>query len=135
MLHERLADSLRRAAVNLAGEQQWVERGAEIVHDHIADDPAFSGPGIDLDLCDMSAVGVGCLRWRERIGGGETTSRTWPLRKGSKRDYAIGPANAHRPAANLEIIHARFERFGGQPLEAIGKFFSGTSERGATARD
>jgi hypothetical protein len=135
VFHKRLADALCRAAVNLPGEQQRVERSAEIVHDHIADNPAFSGARIDLDLCDMSAVGVRRLRWCERMGGGETTPSIWPLRKGSKRDQAICAANPHCPAGDLEVVRAYFERFGGQSLEVIGKLFSGASERGATARD
>ena len=38
VLHQRLADALHRAAMHLAGEQQRIERHAEIVDHHIVDD-------------------------------------------------------------------------------------------------
>ena len=39
---------------------------------------------IDLDLCDMGAIGVSRLRWCERVGGGETTPDVWTQRKSSE---------------------------------------------------
>src|SRR2546427_7177065 len=38
LLHQRLAYTLHGAAMNLAGEQQRIERDAEIVDDHVVDD-------------------------------------------------------------------------------------------------
>ena len=51
--------------MNLAGEQQRIQRHPEIVDDHILDDHDDAGGGVDLDLADMGAVRIGA------IGAGE----------------------------------------------------------------
>jgi hypothetical protein len=84
VLHQRLADPLCGAAVNLAGEQHRVKCGAEIVDDNVVKDPSFSGCRIDLDLRDMGAIRVSCLWWRERVSRGETIPGIWTLRQRSK---------------------------------------------------
>ena len=56
VFHQRLADALHGAAVHLAGEQQRIERGAEIVDHDVVQDRGRAGVGIDLDFRDMRAV-------------------------------------------------------------------------------
>ena len=69
LLHQRLADALHRAAMHLAGEQQRIERHAEIVDDDVVDDLDDAGGGIDLDLREMGAVRIGA------VGAGEGRAR------------------------------------------------------------
>ena len=64
-LHQRLADALRDAAVDLARQQQGIEGKAEVVDDRVADDRRLAGFGIDLDLAGMGAVRIGGARRRE----------------------------------------------------------------------
>src|SRR6185437_10090879 len=59
LLHQGLADALHRAAMNLAGQQHWIERHTKIVDDDVVDHLDDAGGGIDLDLGDMGAVGIG----------------------------------------------------------------------------
>src|SRR4051794_13773064 len=51
--------------MDLAGEQQWIQRHPEIVDDDVVDDLDEAGGGIDLDLGEMGAVRVGA------VGAGE----------------------------------------------------------------
>ena len=66
VLAERLADALRGAAMHLAGQQQRIERRAEVVDHHVIDDAGRTGLWIDLDLGEMGAVGIGRFRRGER---------------------------------------------------------------------
>ena len=67
VLHQRLPDALGAAAMDLAGEQQWIERHADIVHHHIVDEMHGAGVGIDLDLGEMRAIGIGGSQGRKRV--------------------------------------------------------------------
>ena len=49
---------LDRTTVDLAREQQWIKRRAEIVDHDVSDDACFAGVGIDLDLSDVRAVRI-----------------------------------------------------------------------------
>ena len=66
LLHQRLADALHRAAMDLAGEQQRIERHAEIVDDDVVDDLDDAGRRIDLDFGEMGAVRIGAVGLRRR---------------------------------------------------------------------
>ena len=57
-LHQRLADALHRAAMHLAGEQQRIERGAEIIDHDVVQDRRRAGVRIDLDLGDVRAIRI-----------------------------------------------------------------------------
>ena len=63
MLHQRLAEALRDAAVDLAAHDHRVEHAAEIVDHEIAVDHDFAGLRIDLQLAHVRAV-----RMVRRIG-------------------------------------------------------------------
>ena len=56
MLGKRLADALGDTAADLALECQFIDDGADIVDDDIAQRLGRAGFGIDLDLADMAAV-------------------------------------------------------------------------------
>jgi len=56
MLGEGLADALCHPAMDLAFERQFIDDGADIVDDDIAQRLGRAGFGIDLDLADMAAV-------------------------------------------------------------------------------
>ncbi len=61
LFHQCLAQPLRDAAVDLALEADRVHHRADIVDDDVADDLERTGIGVDLDLADMAAVGVGVV--------------------------------------------------------------------------
>ena len=61
------ADALRDAAMDLARQQQRIQREAEIIDDGVADDRRDPRLGIDFDFADMRAVGIGRVRRHERI--------------------------------------------------------------------
>ena len=114
LLHQGLADPLHRAAMNLAGEQQRIERHAEIVDDDVIDDPDDAGGRIDLDFGQMRAVGIGAVGAGEGRAGVQLR-RIDAGRFGQigKADRAIGAGDPHDAVADLEIAGAGFQRFGG----------------------
>ncbi len=57
MLAQRLADALRDAAVDLAVDDERIDRAADVVDRRVFDDLDHAGVGIDLHLADMRAVG------------------------------------------------------------------------------
>src|SRR6516164_11604274 len=113
MLHERLTEPLCSSAVDLPGQQQWIERRAKIIHHNVIKDARFSGCWVDLDFGNVSAIWVGRLRRRERISRRQSCHAIWTLRKRGEGDFTIGPGNANRAVRNLKIIRTRFERFAG----------------------
>src|SRR4051794_11033256 len=56
-LIQRLADALRDATMDLAGDQHRVHGDTDIVDGGVAHDAGDAGLGIDLDFTDMGAVG------------------------------------------------------------------------------
>ena len=100
LFHQRLADALHRAAMHLAGEQQRIERGAEIVDDDVADDLGRAGVRIDLDLGDMGAVRIGRRLGAEFLRRA-TASPASPRMRGEigKRDDAVGAGHRTAPSA------------------------------------
>ena len=57
--HQRLADALNDAAVQLAGDDQRIDDGAEVVDAGVFHQFGHAGVGIDLDLGDVAAIGKG----------------------------------------------------------------------------
>ena len=66
LLHQDLAEALGDAAMDLALEPDRVDHRADIVDHGVAIDVDVAGLGIDLDLADMAAVGIGVLLGRRR---------------------------------------------------------------------
>ena len=44
--------------MDLAREQQWIKRRAEIIDNNVSHNACFAGVGIDLDLSNMRAVRI-----------------------------------------------------------------------------
>jgi hypothetical protein len=61
LLHQGLAQPLRDAAMDLALEADRVHYGADVVDDDVADDLQRAGIGVDLNLTDMAAIGIGVV--------------------------------------------------------------------------
>ena len=84
--------------MHLAGEQQRIERDAEIVDDDVIHDLDDAGGGIDLDFRQMGAVRVGAIGAREgRAGvelGGIDAGR---LARSAKLKYRSVPRSAPCP--------------------------------------
>ena len=57
LLHQRLAQPLRHAAVDLALQSDRVHHRADIVDHDVADDLQRAGIGVDFDLADVAAIG------------------------------------------------------------------------------
>ena len=57
LFHQRLADTLRDAAMQLAGDDHRIDNGAEIIDAAVAHDLDHAGLRIDLDFGDVTAVG------------------------------------------------------------------------------
>ena len=100
--------------MHLAGEQQRIERRAEVVDHHVVQDARRAGLRIDLDLGEMGAVGIGRLLRREGVlGRKRAAARRRTAGELGERDHAIGAGHAHRAVGDLEIARRRFERIGG----------------------
>ena len=57
LLHQCLADALRHAAMQLAGDDHRIDYRAEIIDGEIAHDSHDAGLGIDFHFRDMAAIG------------------------------------------------------------------------------
>ena len=57
-LHERLADSLDDAAVQLTLDDQRVDDGAEIIDRDVFHHLDHAGLGVELDFADVASVGI-----------------------------------------------------------------------------
>src|SRR5665213_4325089 len=106
--------------MDLAGEQQRIERHPEIVDDDVVRDSDETGSRIDLDLGDVGTVRKGA------VGAGECRARAQLRRIGArppgqigKTDRAIGAGDPHGAVADLQIANAGFQRLGGD-LPQIG---------------
>ena len=71
MFEQRLADALRDAAMDLAVDDQRIDRAADVVDRDIIDQRHFSRIGIDLDFADMRAIGVARVEHGLVAGGVE----------------------------------------------------------------
>src|SRR6516165_11198752 len=68
LLHQSLAQPLRDAAMDLALKADRVHHRADVVDDDVADDFQRTGLGVDLDLADMAAIGIGVVVGGESAG-------------------------------------------------------------------
>ena len=123
-------------AVDLAGEQQRVQRHAEVIDDDVVDDFRRARRGIDLDLGDVGAIRIGRLLGHELVVGRELVLRNVrTLREIGKGDDAVGAGDAHSAVGDLEVVHARLERVGGELFQVIAKRLCRFYERRAGAGD
>jgi hypothetical protein len=122
--------------MNLAGEQQRIQRHPEIVDDDVVDDLDDAGGGIDLDFGEMGAVRVGA------VGAGEGRACVQlrgidarPLGEIGKGDRAVGAGDPHDTVADLEIAGAGFQRFGGDLPQVLAEFAGRALDADAAGRN
>ena len=108
VLHQRLADPLDDAAMELAVDQQRVDHVPDIVDRGIAHEVDRAGLLVDLDLADVAAVGIGARAAREGAGleqsglapGGSRAARRRPARSSARSTALSVPATMNRPPSN-----------------------------------
>ena len=120
-----MADALGHAAVDLPGQEQRVERDAEIIDHDIGDDLRGAGVGIDLDLGKMRAVGERRGFGHESIIGRQFLLRARAAGEIGERDGAVGTDDPYDAVGDFEIARRGFEHVGGNRLEIVGKFLGG----------
>ena len=116
LLHQRLAGALGDAAMGLAVQDQRVHRAADIVDRGVAVDPHHAGLGIDLDLADMPAVGIGADPAVDVTGIGD---RPVCRRELDQPDAAVGARHREAAVGEGDIGLAGLELLG-RELCALG---------------
>ena len=132
-LHQRLADALRDPAMHLAGEQQRIERDAEVVDHDIADDRGHAGVGIDLDLGDVRAVRIG-RRLGARIRPPRSACSGVALgcaARSAKEIDAVGAGDAHGAVGDLEVAAAASSSSAASSLSCSASVLRGAVDRHA----
>ena len=122
--------------MDLACEQQRVERRAEIVDDDVVDDFDDAGRRIDLDFGEMGAVRVGAVGLGE--GRGSLQLRgigAGALGEIGKADRAVCAGDPDPAVADLEIARARLQRFGRQFLQLVAEIEGGALDADAAGRN
>ena len=119
LFHQRLADALHHAAVQLAFDDQRIDDGAEIVDAGIFGDLDDAGFRIDLDFGDMAAVGIGRgagsvadmgdVEGLRRVGR-RLRAVVQFLRQIHDRDRAVGADDGEVAVIEGDVGRRRFER-------------------------
>ena len=116
-LHQRLADALRDAAMQLAFDDHRVDDGAEVADAGVAHDPRHAGVRIDLDFRDMAAIGEGRRRVLggvidvERIGHAlRHLALAQPLRQFHDADRAVGAGDGEAAVAEFDVAFGGFHQ-------------------------
>ncbi len=144
LLHQRLAQPLRDAAMDLALQAERVDHRADIVDHDVARDVERTGIGVDLDLANMAAIGIGVVVGREGAGlvqpGFEARRQAAGL---ERRLGDLGDADAPVGAGDREVAAivadreldvdiGRFEQMGGDAF-ALGDDLVGGEPQGRAA--
>src|SRR5262249_43542326 len=108
-LIQRLADALRHAAMDLAGDQHRVHGDADIVDRGVAHDARDAGLRIDLDLTDMRAVRPA---WAVDLTFGIDAQLGAPflLGKTEQADARVGAAHGEHAAVIFDVLDRGLER-------------------------
>ena len=124
LLVEGIADALRDAAVDLAGEDQRIDDGAAIVHDDVFEHLEREGLRIDLDDHGVHAARGGAARRAEilrrfeaRLGAGthRAAHRIGLERQRAELDRLAGNADDRDLAVgDFQILLGAFEMLGGE---------------------
>ena len=112
--------------MGLAVQDQRIHRAADIVDRGVAVDPGDAGLGIDLDLADMPAVGIGA---DPAVDIGLVGDRPALGRQRQKADAAVGAGDGEAAVGEDDVCLGRFELLGGE-LAALGD----DAERGLVDR-
>ena len=122
--------------MHLAGEQQRIERHAEIVDDHVVDDLDDAGRRIDLDFGQMRAVRIGAVGLREgRAGIQLRRIDARAFGEIGEADGAVGAGDPHDAVADLEVADAGFQRFGRDLLQLVAEVAGGAFDADAAGRN
>ncbi len=122
--------------MDLAGQQQRIQRHPEIVDDDILDDFDDAGGGIDLHLGEVGAVGIGAVGAGKGRGGLQLRRiDARPLRQIGEAYGAVGAGNPHDAIADLEVADAGFQRLGGDLLQIRPQCAGGALDADAAGRD
>src|SRR5439155_3118547 len=114
LLHQSLAQPLRDAAMDLALEADRVHHRADVVDDDVADDLQRAGIGVDLNLTDMAAIGIGVVVGGEGAGLVEAAFEAWRQAAGLERGLGdVGDVDAAVGAGDREIAVGEFYVGGG----------------------
>ena len=110
--------------MDLPRKQQRIEGKSEVVDNRIADDGGYARIGIDLDLAGVSAVWIGRVRRRERLGRAQfRRGRARKRRDLRIRDRAVGSGDAHLAVRDFEIGDRRLQLVGRQFLQRARQGF------------
>ena len=114
-LHQRLADALHRAAVDLAFDDGGADDAADVVDRGIGHHRHLAGGRVELNLADMAAVGPGRAAGGGGVGGGDAATR---LARGQleQADAQIGAGDLEAAFAVFDVGGRRFQCLGGQAL-------------------
>ncbi len=136
--HQRLADALGYAAMQLAGHQHRIDDRAKIIDAGITHDLHNACVGIDLDFGDMAAIGEG--RWYG-LGGMVDVERgrhalrhlafTQPLRELHDVDGAVGAGDDKAAICKFDIGLGRLHQMRGRALALFDHDFRGFDDRHA----
>ena len=136
--HEGLPDALRDTAVQLAGDQQRIDDGAEIIDAGVAHDLHDAGLGIDLDLGDVATVGEGR---RHRLGrmvdverGGHAfrhVAFAHASREIHDVDGAVGAGDGEVAVREFDVTLGGFHQVGGRALALFDNELRGPHDRHA----
>ena len=112
-----MADALRHAAVQLAGDDHWIDDGAEIVDREVTHYLRHASIGIDLDFRDVAAIGEG--RWRI-LGGVVDVERiryalghlafAKALRQFHDADRAVGAGDGEAAIGEFDVAFGCFQQ-------------------------
>ena len=139
LFHQNLADALRDAAVNLAGQRQGVDDGADVIDDKIGQQFNHAGSGIDLHLADMAAVRIGRL-----LGGVDGTldqPRRQSFRQTRRQERGCAtcfnvtlrsvPATLNSAFGERDIARSDLHQVRGDQLAFLDDLVSGQNQSGA----
>src|SRR4029077_6139262 len=102
------------AAMDLALEADRVDDLADVINDDVADDLQRAGIGVDLDLTDMAAIGIGGVVRGEGAGLVEAAFEAWRQAAGLERRRGdVGDDDAPVGAGDREIAIGEFYVGGG----------------------
>src|SRR3984893_8106320 len=125
LLHQSLAQPLRDAAMDLALEADRVHYGTDVVDDDVADDLQRAGIGVDLNLTDMAAIGIGIVVRGEGAGLVEAAFEAWRQAADVARRLSdVGDADAPVGAGDREIAIGEFYVGGGGFEQMRGNAFA-----------
>ena len=142
VFHQALPDGLRDAAMYLAFQEQRIDGAADLVDGVVAQDLDGAGLGIDLDLADVTTIGIG--RRAAAIGAGleqpvfhagrQAARHERGLGDIDQADRFVGAADGERAFLESEIGLGRFQHMRGDFLAVLHHLVRGQHHGAAAQR-